>query len=60
MESKKWYWLIYLKGRNGDPDVEKGLVDTVGEGKNGMNGESSIDIIHTIMCKIESWWEVAV
>ena len=27
-----------------ETDVENGLVDPVGEGKSGMNGESSIDI----------------
>ena len=38
------YWWIYLQGRNGDADVENGLVDTVGEGEGGMNCKSSIDI----------------
>ena len=33
-----------MQGRNGDADVENGLVDAVGEGESGMNGESSIDI----------------
>ena len=33
-----------MQGRNGDTDVENGLVDTVGEGKSGMNRESSLDI----------------
>ena len=32
-----------MKGRDGDPDVEKRLVDTVGEGKSGMNRDSSTD-----------------
>ena len=36
---EKWYWWIYLQGRNGDAVVEYGLVDTVGEGEHGMNGE---------------------
>jgi len=30
-----------LQGRNGDADVENELVDTVGEGVSGLNGESS-------------------
>ena len=32
-----------------ETDVENGLVDPVGEGKSGMNGESSIDI-YTLPC----------
>ena len=40
---EKWYW-SYLQERNGDADIENGLVDIVAEGKSGMNGESSIDI----------------
>ena len=30
---------------NGDADIENGLVNTVGEGEGGMNGESSIESI---------------
>ena len=33
-----------MQGRNGDIDVEMGLVDTVGERVRGINGESSINI----------------
>ena len=33
-----------MQGRNGDADVENGLVDTVGEGEDATNAESSIDI----------------
>ena len=33
-----------LQGRNRDADVENGLVDTVREGKSGINSESGIDI----------------
>ena len=31
---EKWYWWTYMQGRNGDADVENGLVDTArgGEG----------------------------
>ena len=32
-----------------ETDIEKGFVDTVGEGKSGMNGESNIDI-YTLRC----------
>ena len=45
------YWWIYSQGRNGDADVENGLVDTVGEGEGGMNWESNIETIITL-CKI--------
>ena len=38
-----------MQGRNGDADVENGLVDTVRERKSGMNGESSIRI-YTVPC----------
>ena len=33
-----------MQGRNGDTNVENGLVNTVEERKSGMNGESSINI----------------
>ena len=36
-----------MQGRNGDTDIENGLVDPVGEGESEMNGESSINI-HTL------------
>ena len=32
-----------MQGRN-DADIENGLVDTVGDGEGGTNGESGIDI----------------
>ena len=38
-----------MQGRNGDEDIENGLVDIVEEGKSGMNGESSINI-YTLPC----------
>ena len=44
MESRKMF-LMNL--------VENGLMDRVGEGENGTNWESGIDI-YTIMCKIGS------
>ena len=46
---EKWYWWIYLQGRNGDDDVENRLMDTVEERESGVNGESSLDIF-TIPC----------
>ena len=30
---EKWYWWTSLQGRNGDADVENGLVHKVGEGE---------------------------
>ena len=33
-----------MQGRNEDKDVENGLMDTVGEGESGTNGERSISI----------------
>ena len=41
---EKRYWWTYLQGRNGDADVENRLMDTAGEGEDGTNGESSIDV----------------
>ena len=38
-----------MNGRSGDADVENGLMDTVGEGKSGMNREGSINI-NTLSC----------
>ena len=43
MESRKTV-LMNLQGRNRAADVEKGLVDTVGEGEVGINWKSSIKI----------------
>ena len=37
MESKKMILMNLFAGRNGNTDLENGLVDTVGEGENGMN-----------------------
>ena len=36
MESRKIV-INLLQGRNGDADIENGLVDTAGEGEGGMN-----------------------
>jgi len=32
-----------LPGGNGDTDIEKGLVDTVGKGEGGRKGKSSME-----------------
>ena len=36
-----------MQGRNGDTDTENRLLDTVGGGESGTNGEGSVD-----MCKM--------
>ena len=33
-----------MQGRNGDTDIENGLMDIAGEGEGGKNWESIIDI----------------
>ena len=38
-----------MRGRSEDTDVVHGLVDTVREGKGGMNGKSSINM-YTLLC----------
>ena len=40
----KWYWWIYLQGRNSNTNVENRLVNTVGEGEGRMNWETRINI----------------
>ena len=37
---EKWFWWTYMQGRNGDVDLENRSVDTVGEGKGGVNRET--------------------
>ena len=46
---EKWYWWTDLQDRNGDTDVENGLVGTAVEGEGGTNWESSMEI-HTLPC----------
>ena len=47
---ERLYWWTYLQVRNRDIDIENGL-DTVREGENRRNGQSSIDIyIYTLPC----------
>ena len=41
---EKWYRSTYEPGRNRDPDIENGHVDTAGEGESGMNLEIRVDI----------------
>ena len=43
-----------LTGKEWRHGLENGLVDTVGEGKSGMNRESSNGQIYNTMCKIDS------
>ena len=38
-----WYWLTYLQGNNRDADVENRFVDTVGDGEDGTNWDSSTE-----------------
>ena len=52
-----------FQGRNRDTDVESSLVDTAGEGEDGINSNNSIDIIthiYTTMWKRDSQWQAAV
>ena len=46
---EKWYWWTNLQGKNEDADIEKGFVDTVGEGESMMGEESSINM-YTLPC----------
>ena len=41
---EQWYWRAYLLDRNREAHAEKGLVDTDGEGKSGVNWDSNIEI----------------
>ena len=41
------YWWAYLRGWNGDTEVENGSVDTVGKGEAGTTGESSGPSTHS-------------
>ena len=40
---EQWYWWIHFQGSNEDADIEKRLVDTVEEGEDEMNRESSME-----------------
>ena len=41
---EKWYWWVYLQGRNREADIDNRLVGTVEEGESDLNWESSTDI----------------
>ena len=40
---ERWCWWNYLKGSNGDTDIENRLVGRGGEGEGGTNWESSTE-----------------
>ena len=40
---ERWYLWSYMQGSKRDTDVKNRLLDSVGEGKGGMNWESSIE-----------------
>ena len=44
---EKWYWWTYLQGRSGDIDVENRLVDTVGEGEDGIIEKVALTCTHS-------------
>ena len=46
-------------GSSGDADIENGLVDTVGEGAGGTDGERSTETDIAVR-KIDHQWECAV
>ena len=43
-----------MQGKNGDAEIENGLMDIMGEGEDGVNSETSTDILYTAMYKIDS------
>ena len=47
---EEWYRCAYLQNRNRDTDVENKHMDTIGEGRNGMNWEIGIDIYILRIC----------
>ena len=47
---EKWYRCSYLQNRNRDTDVENKLMDTEGEGRDGMNWEIGVDIHILLIC----------
>ena len=50
----KCYLWTYLQSRNRNANIGNILVDTVREGEGETNWESSIDILYTTICKIDS------
>ena len=55
---KKQYWWNCFQGRNGDADIENRLVDSVGKRERDEWREEHRHL-YTIMCEIDSCWEVA-
>ena len=49
---EKWYWWTYLQGRSGDIDVENRLVDTVGEGEDGIIEKVALTCTHSGIHKV--------
>ena len=49
---ERWYWGTYLQDSKEDADIENRLLNTEGEGKGGINWESSTETYITI-CKID-------
>jgi len=43
---KRWCWLNYLQGRNGDADIKNRLVDTVGKERVGQSGRAALKHTH--------------
>ena len=46
---KRWCWLNYLQGRNGDADIKNRLVDTVGKERVGRSGRAALKHTHQHM-----------
>ena len=51
---KRWYWWTYLQGSKEDTDIEKRLVDTVGEGEGGTNWESRTETYTLSYAKLDT------
>ena len=68
MESKKWFWRIYLQGRNGETDIENRLenretdIENREHGERGEEGEkygkSNMET-YVAICEIDSQWDYA-
>ena len=56
---EKWYWRIYLQGRNGETDIENRHVHEERGGEGEMYAKSNMETYITI-CKLHSQWEFAV
>ena len=56
---EKQYRWTYSQGRNGDADMENGLMDTAGEGEGRTNWKQHWHI-HTIKCETHNQWETTV